>query len=109
MPVSADEVKNATEKDPVLKQVLAKIKGGWPKSQNNLPSARFPYFNRRFQLTVQEGCILCGLKVVIPDSLKERVLEEIHEGHTGIVKMKSIARIHVWWPKIDADIESTVS
>ena len=37
------------------------------------------------------------------------MLEEIHEGHTGIVKMKSIARIHVWWPKTDVDIEGTAS
>ena len=36
-------------------------------------------------------------------------MEEIHEGHTGIVKMKSIATIHVWLPKIDVDIERTVS
>ncbi len=94
LPVSADEVKKATEKDPVLKQVLARIKGGWPKTRKNLPPELHPFFNRRFQLTVQEGCILCGLKVVIPSALRERVLEEIHEGHTGIVKMKSIARIH---------------
>ena len=109
LPVSADEVKNATEKDPVLKQVIARIKGGWPKTRKNLPPELHPFFNRRFQLTIQEGCILCGLKVVIPSALKERVLEEIHEGHTGIVKMKSIARIHVWWPKIDVDSERTVS
>ena len=49
------------------------------------------------------------MKVVIPSALRERVLEEIHEGHTGIVKMKSMARIHLWWPKINLDIESTAS
>ena len=44
-------------------------------------------------------------------SVIKRMLEEIHEGHTGIhvVKMKSVARMHVWWPKVDADIEHTVS
>ena len=54
LPVSADEVKKATEKDPVLKQVLARIKDGWPKTRKNFPPELHPFFNRRFQLTVQD-------------------------------------------------------
>ena len=37
----------------------------------------------------------------------EKVLEEIPMGHTGI--LKSVARILVWWPEIDVDVEETVS
>ena len=40
--------------------------------------------------------------------LREQVLTEIHEGHTGIVHMKAVARMHVWWPNIDRKIESCV-
>ena len=36
------------------------------------------------------------------------MLTEIHEGHTGIVRMKAVARMHVWWPNIDCEIESCV-
>ena len=57
-----------------------------------------PYFVRRFQLTVQSGYILNGLQVVIPlgpSSLRKVVVTELHETHTGIVKMKSVARMYV--------------
>ena len=46
-----------------------------------------------------------GIKVIIPAKLREGVLKELHTGHLGIVKMKSIARTLVWWPQIDATIE----
>ena len=49
-----------------------------------------------------------GIKVIIPNKLRERVLKELHSGHPGIVKMKSLASTQVWWPGIDRALESFV-
>ena len=41
-----------------------------------------------------------GLRTVIPPILRSRqiILTELHEGHPGIARMKSIARSHLWLP-----------
>ena len=64
-----------------------------------------PYFDRKFQLTVYNGCIRCGHRVVIPTSLQPQVLTEIHDGHMGVVQMMALARMHIWWPCIDKHIQ----
>ena len=52
------------------------------------------------ELMVHQGYILWGIRVVIPDKLQDRVLEKLHDGHLGVVKMKVLARSYVWWPYI---------
>lgn len=42
---------------------------------------------------------------MIPPSLRRQVLDELHQGHIGVVKMKTLARSHAWCPGIDRDIE----
>ncbi|XP_062600131.1 uncharacterized protein K02A2.6-like [Saccostrea cucullata] len=66
-----------------------------------------PYIQRKDELTLHQGCIMWGNRVVIPESLHSRLLEEIHAGHLGIVRMKTYARSYVWWPNIDSALEQT--
>ena len=43
-----------------------------------------PYFQRRDELRIEDGCILWGVRVVVPPQLQAQVVEEIHEGHPGM-------------------------
>ena len=54
------------------------------------------YFQRREELSIEDGCILWGVTVVVPTQLWAKVVEEIHEGHPGIGRMKSFARSYIW-------------
>ena len=45
------------------------------------------------------------MRVVIPVKLRQGVLEELHQGHAGVVRMKLLARSHVWWPNIDRELK----
>ena len=44
------------------------------------------------------GCLLWNNRVVIPLPGRAIVLNELHEGHPGTSRMKSLARTIVWWP-----------
>ena len=106
-PTSATDIRTWTSKDPTLSQVLRATLRGWREGTPNDPELT-PYYDRRHELSVVDGCILWGNRVVIPKPGREKVIEALHETHPGIVKMKSLARNYVWWPKMDKELELKV-
>ena len=88
LPVRVDQLRQASVQDSLLSRVLNYIVNGWPSSVD--PELR-PYFQRQDQLTMEAGCILCGIRVVIPSKLCKQALGELHTSHPGIVRMKSLA------------------
>lgn len=51
-----------------------------------------------------DGLLCLNDRIVIPPTLCKAVLDDLHSGHLGVEKMKSLARLTCWWPTIDSDI-----
>ena len=47
-------------------------------------------------------------RIVIPQSLRTKILEIIHHGHQGITKSRQRANGAVWWPGISRDISDMI-
>ncbi|XP_061723333.1 uncharacterized protein K02A2.6-like [Cydia pomonella] len=102
-PVTADKIRQATGNDPTLKKVFRYMSLGWPRKISC--ASIVPYFRCKADLQIDHGILFRGHRVVIPTIFRDQLLRELHTGHLGIVKTKSIARGKMWWPNIDGDIE----
>ena len=107
-PVKVDNIREWTTRDPVCSKVKRYILQGWPahltKEEENLK----PYYHWRDELSVEEGCILWGQKVVVPPQGRTVLLDELHLGNPGICRMKALARSTMWWLNIDRELEIRV-
>ena len=103
-----------TRADPLLSKVILFVQEGWPPTfgkksvsdENNETSDTMKqYYQRRFELSVEQNCLLWGARVVIPEKLRDSILELLHCTHLGSCSMKALGRGYVWWPKMDEAIE----
>ena len=50
-----------------------------------------------------------GTRIVMPQTLRKRVVSLAHKGHQGVVKTKERLRTKVWWSGMDRDAEKLCS
>ena len=67
-----------------------------------------PYWTFREEITIEDGLILKGTRIVIPTKQHQAVLKQLHEGQLGLNKCKLRAKDTVYWPGLNAELENLV-
>ena len=86
---------------------------GWPKSLSNTVYADREdfkaYWHRLNEVSVHDGCVMWGHRVVVPPTNEGKSARHIARGPSRHLQSKGPnKRVYVWWPKIDADLERVV-
>ena len=81
---------------------------GWQGSLKQVPPVLQQYWTFREEFTVEDGLILKGTRIVIPDKKWEAILKFIHEGHLGLNKCKLHAKETVYCPGLNDQLEKLV-
>ncbi|XP_062558020.1 uncharacterized protein K02A2.6-like [Armigeres subalbatus] len=108
LPVSYKTIAEETAKDETLQSITSFIRKGWPGKAPAEDRGLQQYFARRESLYEAQKVLMYGERVIIPKKLQQKVLRQLHKGHPGIERMRSLARNFVYWPNIDEHITDLV-
>ena len=96
--IRAEHVAKETRKDSHLGKIMQLLEAG-----QNL--TRYGFKSPECNHSLLSNCLIFEHRVGVPLTLRQPILNDVHEAHIRVVKIKGIARSFVYWPCIDADIE----
>jgi hypothetical protein len=103
-----DDLKVAAAADADYAELIAAIMDGFTVPRHQTPQSVRQFWKIREDLSVDDGLVLFGQRIVIPKSARRELLRKLHAAHQGIVRMKRRARQTVFWPGISNDITTLV-
>ena len=104
--VTKDQVQQATDEDPTLHTLKGCIGQGWIGADE---ASVHEYKHAFHELTVVDGMVLRGDRILIPAKLRQKMIEIAHEGHQGQVRTKQLLTVRVWFPGKDSQCDKFVS
>ena len=99
-----DSLAAAAEGDAGYAALVEAVLTGFLPRRDQMHLAVRQYWTIRQQLSVDDGLVFFGNRVVVPLSARRDVLTRLHASHQGIVRTKQRAAQTVYWPGITNEI-----
>ena len=103
-----NQIKCKTSKDLTLVKLAKVVQTGWPDQRAETDPDLHAFWIHRWNLSIIDGVIMNGTRIVIPKSLQNEYLRCLHTGHFGISKCRARDKLTVYWPGIDKDITNLI-
>ena len=95
--ISWERIATETASDPTMRLLLDTIQEGFPDDRRAANDD-----------IAADRVILYRDRVVVPPSLRDKVLRILHSAHQGVSSMESRARSIAFWPGMTNDIQRTL-
>ena len=96
LPITSEHLidlrKKKTEFDEGLQQLKHIIKNGWPETKEEVSSEIRGYLNFKEELSIQDGILFKGNRVIVPVALRPHMITQVHSSHLGIASCLNKAR-----------------
>ncbi|KAJ8395956.1 hypothetical protein AAFF_G00026640 [Aldrovandia affinis] len=104
-----EQIRRHTDRDECLQALKNTVLVGWPDVKEEAPLVAREYWPFRDEISVQNGVLFRGQKVIIPKSLRPEMLTRIHSSHIGGEACYRHAQETLYWPNMQMEIKYFVS
>ena len=98
-----------TEKDDILQALKTTILKGWPEDKSKVSSQLTPYYSMRDELSIYDGLVFKGERLVVPQQLRAEIKKDLHASHAGVEGCLRRARENVYWPGMNSELRHWIS
>ena len=91
-----DRLLQSTAKDDTLALLKHTVQHGWPQTITELPPELHPYWMFREEISIEDGILLKGERIIIPAVDQPDILQQLHHGHLGLIKCLHHAQVSVY-------------
>lgn len=102
--IRIEDLSKATTED----EELCKVKDAIETGDWSGVSLQYGVSTIKNDLIMYGDLILRGDRIVVPSSLREKVVQMAHSGHQGSTGIKALLRSKVWFPGMDKLVEQVV-
>ena len=104
-----DRLQQSTDKDDTLALLKHTAQHGWPQTIIELPPELHPYWTFREEISIEDGILLKGERIIIPAVDQPDIMQQLHHGHLGLQKCLHHAQVSVYWPNLTEHLKELVT
>ena len=98
-----------TTQDEELALLKHIVQTGWPHDIHDLPKEIQPYWTFHEEMTIEDGLLLKGTHIIIPQALCKEMIQHLHTGHLGLEKCQNRTKQFMYWPGLYDELKDLIT
>ena len=103
-----NDFRKVTACDADLQILMSTVLEGWTSTQAQAPQEIRPYFSFKKEITVQNGSLFKGDRIIVPASVRKEMMEKVYSSRLGIKGCSRRAREVFCWPRMNSDLKDFI-